>query len=387
MKNIHNKYVKRKIEKVLIEYLNYFSIIGLTGPRQSGKSTMLKACLPDYQYITFDDYKVKELFYSDRDKFISIYDNKVIFDEVHHVPELFDLVKLAVDQDRSIKGRFILTSSAQFKMMRNISESLAGRIGLLTLLPFSFQEIEKLGIVEIEFKGNYPELIMSNYKYSDKWYSSYIETYLQKDIKLLSNIGDLYDFSRLISLLAARSSQQLNMSNLSKELGVAVSTIKRWISILEATYVIFLLQPYYDNLGKRVVKSPKCYFYDTGLVAYLTGIETSKMYNNGPMAGSIFENYVISEIYKKIKHQDLPYKLYFFRTNHGEEIDLIVDKKHTKDIIEIKKNMTFKLNMIKTVEKYLKENDNGFLLYNGAKFPYVKNMEIINYKEYLSRDY
>ena len=385
MRNIHNKYIKRELESILTEYLNYFSVVGLTGPRQSGKSTLLQHCLPDYQYVTFDDYKIKELFYSDKDKFISIYNNKIIFDEVHHVPELFDLIKLTVDMDRGLKGRFVLTGSAQFKLMRNISESLAGRIGLLTLLPFSFKEVKNLELLEMEYKGCYPELVTSSYKYSDKWYSSYIETYLEKDIKLLSNIGDLRDFSRLISLLAARTSQQLNMSDLSKELGVSVSTIKRWVSILEATYIIFLLQPYFKNLGKRIVKTPKVYFYDTGLVSYLTGIETVKMYNNGPMAGPIFENYLISEIYKNIKHQDLNHNLYFFRTNHGEEIDLIVDKKKLRELIEIKKSMTFKSNMIKTVEKYIGDNEKGYLLYSGEKFPYLKNIEIINYKDYLSR--
>lgn len=383
MKQIHDKYIKRILEKVLFENLKHFSVVGITGPRQSGKSTMLQNALPGYKYVTFDDYRIREMFYDDREKFISIYNNKVIFDEVHHVPELFDLVKFHIDKDRSKKGRFILTASAQFKLMKNITESLAGRIGLLTLMPFSLNEISSLTTPSIEFKGCYPELVLSKYKYSDKWYSSYIETYLQKDIKALGQVGDLRDFARLISLLAARTSQQLNMSDISKDLGVSVATVKRWISILEATYIIFLLPPYYNNLGKRITKAPKCYFWDTGLVSYLTGIETEKMYDNGPMSGSIFENYIISEIYKKIKHQDLNHQLYYFRTNHGEEIDLIIDKKKSKEFIEIKKSMTFKAKMVKHLEKYLAEGEEGFLVYEGEKFPYTEKLKIINYKDYL----
>ncbi len=385
MKDLHKKYINRELEKVLKEYLDYFSVIGLTGPRQSGKSTMLINSLKDYKYVTFDDYKIRDLFYDDRDKFISIYNDKIIFDEVHHVPELFDLVKLEIDKDRSRKGRFILTGSAQFSLIKSVTESLAGRIGLLTLLPFSFKETNLFSNEDIEFKGSYPELITSHYKYSEQWYSSYIETYLQKDVKLLGNIGDLRDFSKLILLLAARTSQQLNMSDLSKEIGISLSTVKRWISILEATYIVFLLPPFYNNLGKRITKTPKCYFYDTGLVSYLTGIETKKMYDNGPMAGAIFENYIVSEIYKNIKNKNLTDQLYYFRTNHGDEIDLIVDKKTSKDFIEIKKSMSFKTQMVKYIERYSTDDSTGYLLYSGEKFLYTENINIINYKDYLNK--
>ena len=385
MKKIHKKYIDRELENSLLSQLDIFSVVGLTGPRQSGKSTMLKAALPHYRYVTFDDYRIKELFYNDREQFITIYNNKVIFDEVHHVPELFPLIKYHVDQNPEQKGRFILTASAQFTLMKNISESLAGRIGLLTLLPFSWGEISDYADSSIEFKGSYPELVLRRHKSSQQWYSAYIETYLQKDIRGMGQVGDLRDFSRLFSLLAARISQQLNMSELSKELGVAVNTIKRWISILEATYIIFLLPPFYKNFGKRIVKAPKVYFWDTGLVSFLTGIETDKLYNNGPMAGSLFENYVIAEIIKNIKHHNLYHDCFYLRTNHGDEIDLIVDKKTSKDLIEIKKSMTFKSSMVKHISKYMSENDSGYLLYSGERFPYVDNINIEHYIDYLNQ--
>jgi len=385
MKKIHKKYIHRQLEYALHLQLDIFAVVGVTGPRQSGKSTMLREVLSDYQYVTFDDYRIKELFYNDREQFISIYNDKVIFDEVHHVPELFPLIKHHVDKKPEVKGRFILTGSAQFNLMKNVSESLAGRIGLLTLLPFSRYEISDYVDNSIEFKGSYPELIMRAHKQSQQWYSAYIETYLQKDIRGMGQVGDLRDFSRLLSLLAARTSQQLNMSELSKDLGVAVNTIKRWISILEATYIIFLLPPFYKNFGKRIIKAPKLYFWDTGLVSFLTGIETDKLYNNGPMAVAIFENYVIAEIFKNIKHNNIYHELFYFRTNHGEEIDLIVDKKTSKDLIEIKKSMTFKSSMVKHISKYMSDNDSGYLLYSGEHFPYVDNIHIEYYNEYFEK--
>ena len=284
-------YQHRMLEEVLLNYLNIFPVIGLTGPRQSGKSTLLRHILPDYQYVTFDDYRMINLFQQDPFRFLDLYPKHTIFDEVQKVPELFNYIKMAVDNNRMEKGQYILIGSSQFTLMKNISESLAGRIGLLSLLPFQCSEMPVALRLQSIFLGGYPELVQREFAYSNAWYDAYIETYIHKDVAQLGHVGDLRDFRRLLNLLAANTSQILNMSRFANDLGVDVKTIKRWVSILEASYIIFLLPPFYENFGKRIIKSPKVYFYDTGMVSFLTGIETLKMYEQGPMAGAIFENY------------------------------------------------------------------------------------------------
>jgi predicted AAA+ superfamily ATPase len=232
------------------------------------------------------------------------------------------------------------------------------------------------------YKGSYPELVIRNYKYSNEWYSAYLETYLNKDVRLLHNVGDLRDFRRFLTLLASKTSNILNMNRFSNDLGISISTIKRWLSILEASYIIFFIPAYYKNFGKRIVKSPKIYFYDTGLVSYLVGINTEEFFEKGPFFGNIFENFVISEIKKKnINEKEKAF--YFFKTSAGEEIDLIEETFNKKIFMEIKASKTFKILMVKILEKFMRKNDIGFLLYQGKDFPYKKNIKILNYENFL----
>jgi len=377
------EYIKRVIEPVIVEYTKSFPVIALTGPRQSGKSTTLLKLFNDYRYVTFDDYKVLEYLNKDPEGFMQLYDNKVIFDEVQKAPELFNYIKIAVDNDRLNYGKYILTGSSQFSFIKGISESLAGRVGLISMLPFQFLEIPSNLQEDSIFKGGYPELILRKYKGLNNWYSSYLSTYLEKDVRTLLKIGDLKDFRNLITLLAGNTSQILNMSKLSSELGVTVQTVKRWISVLEASYIVFLLPSYYKNFGKRIRKLPKLYFYDTGIVSYITGIANKKLFETGPMSGSIFENYIVSEIYKKELSKNTHTNLYYLRTSNQDEVDLIIDRKSYREFIEIKFSKTFKLRMVQTIEKFLEPDDKGYLLYNGVEFPYKKNIEILNYKDYL----
>lgn len=377
------RYIPRVLERKLKEYLDFFPTVGLTGPRQSGKSTLLLHLLKEYTYVTFDDFRITELFHKDPQKFMNIYHDKVIFDEVQKVPEIFNYIKIAVDNDRNARGKFILTGSSQFAFIKGISESLAGRIGLLSLLPFQFAELPTGLREESIYRGAYPELVDKKYQLFNDWFSSYLETYLNKDVASLGHVGDLRDFRRLIQLLAASTAQQLNMSRYASDLGVEVKTIKRWISILEASYIVFLLPPFYKNYGKRVVKSPKIYFYDTGLVSYLTGIDSKEHFEKGPMAGSLFENYIVAEILKKELHQKTNAELFYLRTNHGVEIDLIVDRKKSKELIEIKNSETFNPKMTEAIEQFMEKNDKGYLLYQGKDFPYVKQIQILNYQNYL----
>ncbi len=377
-------YYPRVLENVVKKYLETFSVIGITGPRQSGKTTMLKEMFDtSYRYISFDDYRLIEFFYDDPEKFIKQFADKVIFDEVQKVPEIFNYIKIAVDADRDNKGKFVITGSSQFSFIQKITESLAGRIGLLTLLPFQYAEIPQNLRYDSIYKGCYPEIIKSKFKNYLNWYSSYLETFVLKDVKSLINIGDLRDFRQFIKLLASQTAQILNMSGLSRTLGISVSTVKRWISVLEAAYIIFLLPPYFSNLGKRIIKSPKVYFYDTGLVSLLTGILNKEVYEQGPMAGNIFENYVISEIKKKLFHNADFSQMFYSRTSNDVEVDLIIEKPNHKEFIEIKKSATFRTGMIKPIEKIMNKNDIGYLLYEGGEFPYKDNIRIIKYSQYI----
>ena len=380
------QYLQRKIEVKILEYLKIFPVVAITGPRQAGKSTTLLNLLAKtkYKYISFDDIKLRSFFYNDPDGFFMQYNNKVVFDEVQKVPEIFEYIKQNVDKDRQNYGKFILTGSSQFNLLKSVTESLAGRLGLLTMFPMQYQEIPQEQKADSIFKGAYPELVTRKYLGLEEWYSSYISTYLEKDVRNLIKIGDLRDFQRLLELLAANTSHILNMTTYAKDLGVTVQTIKRWISVLEASYIIFLLPPFCNNYRKRLVKSPKIYFYDLGLVAYLTGINSKELFVNGPMAGSIFENYIISEILKKESLNFGATQLYFLRTTNQEEIDLIIDRKLYKELIEIKLSSTIKIRMLDTINKYIESKDRGFLLYNGKEFPYKDNIKIINYADYLN---
>ena len=292
-------------------------------------------------------------------------------------------IKIAVDRDRGSKGKFILTGSSQFSLIKNASESLAGRIGLLSLYPFQFAEISPHLQTESVFRGGYPELVDRQYEFYNEWFSSYVETYIHKDIASVGHIGDIRDFRRLLQLLAANAAQQLNMSRFANDLGVDVKTVKRWITLLEASYIIFLIPPFYQNYGKRLVKSPKIYFYDVGLVSFLTGIENQSLYENGPMAGSIFENYMVSEILKKERHTNQTSELYYLRTSNGVGVDLIIDRKNHKEFIEIKNSATFHPKMTDPMSAFLVKGDKGYLLYKGENFPYYDPITVLNYQEFL----
>src|SRR3989339_291445 len=377
-------YIARILENKILEYLKHFPVVGLTGPRQSGKSTLLKHLLKNkYEYVTFDRDDIRTLFNHDPNSFMNHFQHRVIFDEVQKVPEIFSYIKVAVDNNRQHYGKYILTGSAQFSFVKQITESLAGRIGLLTLLPFQFSELPEKERKKAIYKGSYPETVVNHYRINDDWYASYIDSYFEKDIRGLFNIGDLRDFRRFLDLLAANASQLLNMSRFANDLGVAVSTIKRWISVLEASYIIFLLPPYYKNYGKRITKSPKVYFYDTGLVTHLTGTSEKSLFEKGPLKGAIFENYIISEIVKAKMHRKMNAEFYYYRTAKGDEVDFIIDRKTHKEFFEIKCNATFTPRMLKQIDTIMTKKDKGHLLYTGKALPYQSNICILNDQDFL----
>lgn len=377
-------YFHRVIKRAFLDYLSIFPITAIMGPRQSGKSTFLRHALTNYQYISFDDPSIVAQFQEDPNQFMTAYSNHVIFDEAQKVPEIFNYLKIAVDNDRQNYGKYVITGSSQFTLMEKISESLAGRIGLLSLLPFQSSEIPKELQENAIYKGSYPELIQNHYHHHLNWYAAYFDTYLNKDLRTMSHIGDLREFRRFVQLLAANTSSILNMNQYANDIGVSIPTIKRWVSILEASYVIFLLPPFYNNYGKRIVKRPKIYFYDTGLVAYLTGLETQSLYEKGPMAGALFENYVIAEILKKELHENTHHDFYYLRTSNGVEVDLIINHKQSQTWIEIKKNSTFNQKMLRGITSLMPDNGQGILLYTGETLPPKNAISVQHYREYLN---
>jgi predicted AAA+ superfamily ATPase len=378
-------YYHRVVEQTVRAYLKIFPVVGLTGPRQSGKSTMLRKLLSStYRYVSFDDLNAVDRFHSDPERFMEIYGDRVIFDEVQRVPEIFHHVKLLVDNKRNEYGKFILTGSSQFAFMRRVSESLAGRIGLLSLLPFQFSETPKGLREQSIYLGGYPELIGRKYRGAYDWYSSYLDTYLTRDVRDISEIGDIRDFRRFIHMLAARVAQLLNMSDISRDLGVSVPTIKKWISVLEASYIVFLLPPFHKNLGKRIIKSPKIYFCDTGLVSLLTGIRTTQSFEEGPLYGPLFENYIVSEVHKGLIHARIDAELFFFRESNGNEIDLIIDRKSHREHIEIKSGHTFRPEMARLLFQFAKEAKRSLVVYRGKEIALGDGVNAVNFKSFLS---
>ncbi|MFC1510663.1 ATP-binding protein [Candidatus Omnitrophota bacterium] len=388
------KYCPRQIEKTVKDYLKIFPAVSLTGPRQSGKSTMLQEMLGGkYTYVTFDDPLTVEFLAHDPQGFMNKYANKVIFDEAQKVPLLFHYLKIAIDNDRHNYGKYILTGSSQFSLVKQITETLAGRIGSLSLLPFQMEELPQHYRSQQILKGSYPELTHLKYQHSEEWYGAYVNHYVERDVRNIANVGNLRDFQRLIQLLAARTSQELNVSSLSKEIGVTVRTLQNWISVLEASYIIFLVPSYHKNLGKRIIKRPKLYFYDTGLVCYFTGIRNEDVLRQGPLDGPIFENFVVAELKKWIRHHGLKNQMSYFRSNLGIEVDLILEdgSQQYTQLIEIKSSETPKVGMFKHLQKVaeLEKDKSGsvgdilnVLIYRGQTIPdFREGCACLNYRE------
>ncbi len=346
-------YIHRQIEPILKKLTTQFPAVAVTGPRQSGKSTLLKETFAKtYSYLSFDDPVVRERAISDPKFFLENTSEKVIIDEIQYVPQLLSYVKMLIDKDRQKRGRFIFTGSQQFNMIKNLGDTLAGRIGILDLLPFCIDEKKNVlrnaeGFSNTEgyfihacLRGSFPETVIYKNIDADFWYSGYLQTYLERDIRTIYNIGNLREFQRFMQLLAARTSQILNLSSISSDLGVAVNTIKRWISILEASRIIYLLMPYYENMGKRITKNPKVYFLDCGLACYLLSLKEAGYLLNGPMAGALFENFCMQETIKYIFNRGIRPNLFYLRTHNGLEVDLIIERNRRLFPVEFKLSKT-----------------------------------------------
>ena len=363
---MNDSYIARNIEGILKEVITMFPAIALTGIRQSGKSTLLKNVLTDYKYISFDDPILRESAVKDPNLFLDSAGDRVILDEIQYVPELLSYLKIRIDNERGYKGRFVLTGSQQFTMIKNLSDSLAGRIGLLDLHPFCMEEKRKIPFLQGKLAdtlecfihsclyGSFPEPCVDNTIKPSLWYSAYAQTYLERDVRTLHNVGSLRDFQRFMQILASRTSQMLNLSNLANEIGVSVGAVKNWLSVLEASRVIYLLPPYYNNFGKRLTKSPKIYFLDCGLVCFLTGIHDREHILKGPLSGALFESFCMQETIKVFSNRGKRPPLYYLRTNNNLEVDLLIEENAiTLFPIEIKLSKTPRSAMASGIERFM----------------------------------
>jgi predicted AAA+ superfamily ATPase len=357
------KYIKRDVEEKLLSLLEAFPCLVLTGPRQTGKSTLLTHLLPGYRYATLDDPLLREQALSDPRFFLDSLGERAIIDEIQYAPGLLSYVKIIVDSNRDKRGLFVFTGSQQFAMIRNLGETLAGRIALLELLPFGIGEKKRAldlpdtlsAFTHAALTGSYPEPALYPMADTHAWYASYLQTYLERDIRTIYNIGNLRDFQRFLQLLAARCAQQLNLSEYSRQLGVSMPTVKNWLSILEASRIVYLLPPYHANLGKRIVKAPKLYFLDIGLVAHMTGIRDPEILLRGPLAGPLFENFCIQETVKIFLHSGERPPLFYLRTAAGLEVDLLVERSLGKVVpVEIKLNKTLSASLASSLTRFTK---------------------------------
>lgn len=342
--------VKRRIKIEMDIYSKKYPILALTGPRQAGKTTFLRTEFSNYRYINLENPDMRDYAERDPNNFLNEYDKYVIFDEIQRVPFLFSYLQTKVDEDR-IMGQYILSGPQNFQLLQNITQSLAGRVAIFKLLPFDLEEMKSANFLSDDYavnlvRGFYPAIYDRDIP-SKVFYSNYIQTYVERDLSELIHIKDLKLFRNFISLCAARAGNLLNLNSLANECGITQPTAKSWISVLESSYIVFQLQPYFANLNKRITKSSKLFFYDTGLLAHLLKIKDAHSLKISPHKGNLFENFVVSEFVKNNYHQNLLHDLWFWRDAVGHEVDLIWQSDELLNLVEIKASETIMPDMFK----------------------------------------
>jgi len=360
--------IEREAHKKVHSLLGLFKAIAITGPRQSGKTTLSKQCAPDKPYVSLENPVERNFAIEDPVGFLKRFPDGAILDEVQRAPEILSFLQEILDNTET-KGMFILTGSNNFLLLDSISQSLAGRVAYLELLPFSHEEIKNQYVNQLDdviLKGGYPLIHTEEMPVSD-WFSAYVRTYVERDVRQVKNIGNLLVFDKFLYLCANRTGQLLNYSNLSIELGVDHKTVQSWIGILQASYIIFLLPPYYNNYNKRILKSPKLYFCDTGLACYLLNIRDKESLTNHPFRGSLFENYVVLELLKQRYNDGARSNLFFWRDNSGHEIDILIDQANQVIPVEVKSGATIQKDYFKNLSffKKIAETNESFVVYGG----------------------
>ena len=378
--------IKREISNQLLKSATQVPVITLLGPRQAGKTTLVKELFPNYTYVNLEDLATRELAQKDYIGFFNRYPEPMIIDEVQRVPELLSAIQVRVDQDRRKNGRFIITGSHQPRLREAVAQSLAGRTTILTLLPLSLEELKltkgSASIDQTIVKGFMPELYLENAREANIYYSDYLNTYVEKDLRQMIAIKNLNTFLRFLTLLAGRIGQVVNLNSMAGEIGISSTTLKEWLSVLEDSYIIFRLQAYFSNISKRIVKSPKIYFVETGLAAYLLGIESSRQASRDPLRGNLFENIVILEALKARLNDHKTPNLFYMRTEKGVEIDLILKKEGGLFPYEIKSSMTPHNDFAKNLKAFCKSENNAndmCIIYSGEPYDSFQGCKYINY--------
>lgn len=386
--------IKRNIAKKILELRKKYPVIAITGPRQSGKTSLSRELFSDYIYYNLENLDSLNLAKSDPKAFLSIGSGRrMVIDEIQKFPELLSYIQVEVDEQK-IDGQFVITGSQNFSIAENISQSLAGRVANFTLLPLSFSEIKDSRYAalftdtkKIILHGFYPRPLVKGISPND-FNRDYLSTYVERDVRQIKNIGNLSLFQKLLRLIAGRVGQLVNLSSLANDVGVNYKTVETWLSVLEASYIIYRLQPYYRNFGKRLIKSPKIYFYDVGLLCHLLGINSEFELGSHFAFGQIFENLLVTEVMKKIFNDRQNKSLYFWRDSNGVEVDLIINSGQNQQGIEIKSAQTFSSDMLKNLEYWHElDPDHHFtnLLYDGKQEQKVRQHSIMNWKTFLTQ--
>ena len=382
---IYNTMIRRNIEQVLCTLLQKFPAVNITGPRQSGKTTLVKSLNGDYNYLSLENPDTRLFAESDPRGFLRSAGEKFILDEVQYVPQLFSYLQEILDTAKE-NGKVILLGSQSFLMNQHISQSLAGRVASLKLLPLSYAELKSANqnsqnIDTVLFRGGYPRLFNETIE-PVYFFPNYIETYLQRDVRLLRNIENLNTFVRFIKLCAGRVGNILDISSLANDAGISVNTAKAWLSLLEASYILYFVQPFSGNVNRRMIKSPKLYFYDTGLVCSLLNIEQEKQLETFYLRGALFENFVFSELIKSRFNAGLPANFYFLRDSKGVEIDCVQELPEGMRFIEIKSSETLSNDHIRNINllKNLFPKTENNVVYSGQKVVDFHNVRFVNWQ-------
>jgi len=381
--------IYRHITDHLEKMLKKFPVVSLTGPRQSGKTTLLQSAFPDYKYFNLERPDTREMVSADPVGFLKNAGQKVIFDEAQNLPELFSYIQ-AVSDERKTNGQYILSGSQSFILNAKISQSLAGRVSVNILLPLDISELGNArdkSVPDIIRKGFYPRLYDQKID-PDDFYPSYLQTYVERDIRTLRSIENLQSFTRFLGLCAGRTGQILNLTSLAGDAGIAVNTAKTWLSLLESSYVIYLLQPYHNNFNKRIIKSPKIYFYDTGLATSLLRITSPEMLRTHYLYGALFENLVISETIKSQVHTGKRPSVYYWRESNGNEVDCIIEsEKGDLTATEIKAGETFASDYIRNLKlfpsDYKGKRIKKTVVYGGTEDASVSGIDIVSWNRFV----
>jgi len=382
-------YILREIEKEVVESSKEYPVVTITGPRQSGKTTLVKHLFPKLPYYSLEAPDIREMVKSDPRQFLSTNVDGAILDEIQRAPELLSYLQEMVDNATN-NPLFILAGSNQIELINGITQTLAGRTALIKLLPFSVKEVMSFTQTNttdsLLIKGFYPG-IHTKKRNAHRAHSNYYQTYIERDLRQTLAIQNLSQFQHFVKLCASRVAQLLNTSAIANEVGVSVPTIKSWLSILESSFIIYLLKPWHSNLGKRLIKSPKIYFYDVGMATYLLGIENEQQMSRDPLRGNLFENLVVIELLKKLINKGKSPDIYFYRDSNGNEVDVLALDKEL-NAYEIKSSQTYHSSFLKGL-LHIKEQkikiSNFKLLYNGDFSTKQRGIDIINYVNYLTK--